>query len=319
MEYPARSLTGMMAVFINDRTLTATVQMRREKQIVWAPGDDYRCPPLAMTRTVRRDERGSRLILFTLMITVMLVFVALAMDSGLVFNERRQDQSAVGRGRARRGTAPARRWEPTPPPQGRAEEEIIDRTLTNTQVDQWRHAPVPRMANGSGWTACSRRRSRRVRAWPTESPCIAFRDISPGNATTKVWAHLPPITVGSTFGGVVGINSYKSTAEATAEIFIGDPYAVFAGATDCDHKNNVEEVVDIGTNDLRPIDITGPVHSNGMVQLPRTRPNVTVSGFVTYVTKPKAVPQISRPANRSRGKTTRSVTSASMTTSSSQE
>ena len=35
------------------------------------------------------------LILFTLMLTVMLVFVALAMDSGLVFNERRQDQSAV--------------------------------------------------------------------------------------------------------------------------------------------------------------------------------------------------------------------------------
>ena len=35
VEYPARSLTGMMAVFINDRTLTATVRMRREKPFVW--------------------------------------------------------------------------------------------------------------------------------------------------------------------------------------------------------------------------------------------------------------------------------------------
>src|SRR6478672_6202605 len=48
-----------------------------------------------MRRAVRRDERGVTLILFTLMITVILVFVALAMDSGLVFNERRQDQSAA--------------------------------------------------------------------------------------------------------------------------------------------------------------------------------------------------------------------------------
>ena len=44
VEYPARSLTGMMAVFINDKTLRATVRMRREKPIVWQPGT-YACPP----------------------------------------------------------------------------------------------------------------------------------------------------------------------------------------------------------------------------------------------------------------------------------
>jgi Flp pilus assembly protein TadG len=43
VEYPARSLTGMMAVFIDNRTLTATVRMRREKPIVWSPGT-YGCP-----------------------------------------------------------------------------------------------------------------------------------------------------------------------------------------------------------------------------------------------------------------------------------
>jgi len=37
VEYPAKSLTGMMAVFINNRTLTATVRMRREKESVWEP------------------------------------------------------------------------------------------------------------------------------------------------------------------------------------------------------------------------------------------------------------------------------------------
>ena len=43
VEYPAKSLTGMMAVFINNRTLTSTVRMRREKQIAWAPGT-FACP-----------------------------------------------------------------------------------------------------------------------------------------------------------------------------------------------------------------------------------------------------------------------------------
>ena len=48
VEYPARSLTGMMAVFIDNRTLKATVRMRREKLIVWKPNPPpdppYRCP-----------------------------------------------------------------------------------------------------------------------------------------------------------------------------------------------------------------------------------------------------------------------------------
>jgi Flp pilus assembly protein TadG len=38
----------------------------------------------------REDERGVTLILFTLMLTVLLVFVALALDTGLVYNEHRQ-------------------------------------------------------------------------------------------------------------------------------------------------------------------------------------------------------------------------------------
>ena len=121
-----------------------------------------------------------------------------------------------------------------------------------------------------------------------------FQDASPGE-TAKVWARLPSITVGSTFGGVVGINSYKTTAAATAEIFIGDPYAVFAGSTNCDFANNlVEEVVDIGALDpprpVEPITITGPVHSNGMVQV--LWQNATVTDFVTYVKPPAPPPQV---------------------------
>jgi hypothetical protein len=43
--YPARSLTGMMAVFIDDRTLTATVRMRREKPIAWQDDPEpHPCP-----------------------------------------------------------------------------------------------------------------------------------------------------------------------------------------------------------------------------------------------------------------------------------
>ena len=42
--YPAKSLTGLMAVFINDRTLTATVRMRREKPRAWNTGPAQACP-----------------------------------------------------------------------------------------------------------------------------------------------------------------------------------------------------------------------------------------------------------------------------------
>src|SRR5205085_6159920 len=105
--------------------------------------------------------------------------------------------------------------------------------------------------------------------------------------TTKVWAHLPPITVGSTFGGVVGINEHKQTAEATAEIFVGEPYAVFAGATNCDGIGNVEQTVDIGDSG-KQVRINGSVHSNGAVEI--SQKAIVINGEVTYVTTTGQLP-----------------------------
>lgn len=240
-------------------------------------------PAPAVTRPARSDQCGVTLILFTLMITVMLVFVALAMDSGLVFNERRQDQSA-----ADSAVLAAAQLLLNGRTKAEAEEEIITGTLTNTQSTNGATLEGPGGWR-ERWNSCSATPPPNFVVVDPTYPCIAFRDISPSNPTTKVWAHLPPITVGSTFGGVVGINSYKTTAEATAEIFIGDPYAVFAGATNCDFDNSlVQEVVDMGSKDpprpIEPITITGPMHSNGMVQA--LWQNANVPDFVTYVTPP---------------------------------
>jgi Flp pilus assembly protein TadG len=41
--YPARSLTGMMAVFVNSKTLTAKVQMQQEQPLLWS-GGTFGCP-----------------------------------------------------------------------------------------------------------------------------------------------------------------------------------------------------------------------------------------------------------------------------------
>jgi Flp pilus assembly protein TadG len=238
-----------------------------------------------MTRRPRRDERGITLILFTLMLTVMLVFVALAMDTGLFVNERRQDQSAVDS-----AVLAAAQLLLEGETKAAAAEAIITGTLRNTRSTN----DVPLEGAGGWrerWTSCSATIPAGFVAFLPSSRCIAFRDISPANDTTKVWAHLPPITVGSTFGGVVGINEYTSTAEATAEIFLGTPYAVFAGASDCDFQGPVEEVVDIGSQGATgPISIDGPVHSNGEVQV--LWQNATLTDFVTYVKPPPPPPTI---------------------------
>jgi Tfp pilus assembly protein PilX len=248
------------------------------------PGHVQLSPALVVKRPARRDERGVTLILFTLMITVMLVFVALAMDSGLVFNERRQDQSA-----ADAAVLAAAQLLLDGGTRAAAAEAIVTSSFTNTKSTNG----VPLDGPGGWherWAGCSATVPTGFVRAPS-SECIAFRDISPQNDTTKVWAHLPPITVGSTFGGVVGINEYKSTAEATAEIFLGEPYAVFAGATDCDFVGPVEEVVDIGSQGSSGrIDIHGPVHSNGQVQV--LWPVATLDDFVTYVKPPSPPPTI---------------------------
>jgi len=240
-----------------------------------------------VTRPARRDERGVTLIIFTLMITVMLVFVALAMDSGLVFNERRQDQSAADSA-VLEAAQILLDFGVSPATEAAAEDAIIKGTLTNTKSTNG----APLLGPG-GWTE---RWAHCTATIPpgftkgTSSACIAFHVSTGSGDTTKVWAHLPPITVGSTFGGVVGINEHKQTAEATAEIFVGDPYAVFAAATDCDGMGNVEQAVDIGDTG-KQVGITGSVHSNGSVELSS---NTTLSpgGSVTYVKDATLPPQI---------------------------
>ena len=229
---------------------------------------------LSVTRErAREDERGVTLILFTLMLTVLLVFVALALDTGLVYNEHRQDQSAAdaaalaaikdlvtqGRNEAVQ-TIFALTWDNT-------------KTTTGQTLDEWK----------ARWGSCVDP-DRDATLYPdvsSASPCISF-----AADNRRVRVKLPTMKVKSTFGQVVGIDKFTTSAAAEAETFVGERYAVFGVSQTC------SPAVSIGNNGGGgPTTINGTVHSNESVELQ----GGARADLVTYVTgNPPPPPQPSQ-------------------------
>src|SRR5205823_6295198 len=169
------------------------------------------------------------------------------------------------------------------------EDAIIKGTLTNTKSTNG----APLLGPG-GWTE---RWADCTATIPpgftrgTSSACIAFHVSTGSGDTTKVWAHLPPITVGSTFGGVVGINEHKQTAEADplADITIDDytlPNGTKARAAGSLYRDANGATVDGAWLDdpaNRVLDATGKlnnvlIYTTGPIELTRPR-----QGQATFV------------------------------------
>jgi hypothetical protein len=227
-----------------------------------------------MTR--RQDERGVTLILFALFLTAMLVFAALVLDSGLVFNQRRQNQSAVD------AAALAALHElldnPTDPQRYTlATDKAIEVTYTNITGD----SGPPDAAWRARWLTC-RDLNRDPGEFPMkganpplhpDDPCISF-----DADDTRVRVQLPEITIGSTFGQVVGIDAFTTDAEAEAEVTYGQPYALFGTdqVQSCDYAVTVRGA---------STSITGSVHSNEAIFFDAST-SIAPLSRVTYVTPP---------------------------------
>jgi Flp pilus assembly protein TadG len=225
------------------------------------------------------DQCGLTLILFVLMLTVLLVFVALALDSGLVFNERRQDQSAADAA-ALAATQVLLEGRTT----SEAVEEIITSTYENTSSTNgvalegsggWRE----RWQNCTDTVPAGFTDNGDMRFGGTASGCIAFNGADPQAALTKVWVSLPRIKVRSTFGAVVGIDEYESSAEAIGEIVESSrSYALFARSTDCSNS----------ALDLESVNVTGTAHGNDVVSVgPASRIDL-----ISYVDRLDASPGV---------------------------
>ena len=312
MEYPARSLTGMMAVFLDDRTA--------HRDGADAAGETDRVEaryvrlPRAMTRSARegraRDHADP-------------LHADDHRDVGVRrarHGQRAGLQRAApgpvggGLGRARRSTAPARggenrRRRPRPPQVG-----DHHRHLHEHRVDQRRALEGLTVARRVANCSATLPKGGFV-AGPTKYTCIAFQDRS-GQPAIREGVGPPSVD----HGGVdlrrrVGINAYKTTAEATGGDLLRCAVRSLRRATDCDQQERTSNRWSTSATSRR----TGRHHRTGAQQRDRgavaERNRDERDRLVTYV-KP-ARPSCRRESTpRADGRRERSsgATSPSMTT-----
>lgn len=162
----------------------------------------------AMRRRIghTRDDRGATAVLVALSALVLMGFVALAVDSGILFSDRRQQQSAADGGAL--AAVQFARTETTVECSGsgaalaacRGAEEaiaVVNGTLNNRYSD-------------ADWAACTD--SNALPFASSLSPCISY--INDGLQEVRV--RLPGTDVDTPFGGVIGSSSAQVGAFAHA-------------------------------------------------------------------------------------------------------
>lgn len=165
-----------------------------------------------------KSDRGVTFIFVALMLVVLMIFAAFAVDLGAVFNERRQDQSAVDAGATSAGVQFLRTGSFSV-----AVGEALDR------VDQ----ALERDVTDSEWAACEDPAPLDITAESLGlTPSTSCVSISAGFDRLRVY--LPDQAVATSFGRVVGIDEFKSTAFAEVSLVAPGggalPFVMFADA-----------------------------------------------------------------------------------------
>ena len=168
-----------------------------------------------------RSEEGATVVLVALSMLVLMGFAAVAIDSGILFSDRRQQQSAADVGAL--AAIQFARTESTAKCSGsgsslaacRGAEEaiaVINGTLDNRYSD-------------TDWAACTDPNALSFAS--SLSPCISYID----NGLQEVRVRLPGTDVDTPFGGVIGISSVEVGAFAHARVDLNQsadilPFAV---------------------------------------------------------------------------------------------
>ena len=150
----------------------------------------------------RRDERGLTLVLVALMASVLMMFVAFAVDVGGAFNQRRSAQSAVDAG-ALGGAQDLPSYSATDNNGLTLAGEVMSLAAQAVGVPD-------NAAWQSQWTTCSGDGGALSHVDPTYN-CISY-----DSSYSQVRAKLPTQTFKTTFARVMGINSINVSAAAIA-------------------------------------------------------------------------------------------------------
>jgi len=140
----------------------------------------------------RRGDRGFVLIFFALTIVSLLVFAAFAIDLGALYNHRRQDQNAAD---AASLAAAQEIGQPVSSLVAAAKEYAEDTLGVTLTAAEWDSCAAP----PAGFTAAS------------GSRCISYN-------TRQVRVRLPDRAYETTFGRVVGVDSFEHNAFAIAAL-----------------------------------------------------------------------------------------------------
>lgn len=176
--------------------------------------------PVSWRRGRRGDDRGFAILLVALCMVVLLLMAAFAVDVGMVYNERRQDQSAVDSG----ALGGALRLELGP--QGAIEEAaaIVRENLDTTYTDAaWR----------TMWSGCVDPGHHRFTGTVLGAATTCISVSNQG----RVRILLPPQEVPTAFARVVGIDTLRTRAGAEASVRPLNPagvlpFAILVTATD---------------------------------------------------------------------------------------
>ncbi len=164
--------------------------------------------PVGGRRSRSRDEgeRGAALVLFAVVLVVLMIFSAFAVDIGTAYAQRRQNRSSVdtaalagGQRMLMSGSFPA----------------------TIAAIKAVANANLTTPLTKAQWDACVDAGAltlSSVTIDPTNgSPCISFSQPSK-NGSMSIRVHLPEIERSTSFAGVIGINKLSTTGTAVVRV-----------------------------------------------------------------------------------------------------
>jgi len=156
----------------------------------------------------RRDERGAVLVMFTIVLTVLVAFSALAIDLGYAREKKRQVQNA-----ADAAALAAAQSLPSTAGADSTAQTTVGQNLTGVTPN---------------WSTCTDTQKLTNIA---SSACISY-----DTSYTQVRVRVPTLTVPTFFGKAIGFNHITESAAAVASIGVAgfgtiEPFSMFTGGT----------------------------------------------------------------------------------------
>jgi hypothetical protein len=156
-----------------------------------------------------RDESGATMIMLAIVLVVLMIFAALAVDVGTAYSQRRQDQSAADAGAAAGGLKFLRT--------GDYEAAVAD--AKNIAAKNLTDAP-----SAADWSSCTDSGALPIASSTVApvngTPCISFELVGT-RGVIKMRVRIPTVTNATAFAGVIGWHAMSTSASSVVKV--GNP------------------------------------------------------------------------------------------------